>query len=122
MRRFGTYLFFLTLMVHTFSQVLIVGQFLVNQDFIAAELCENKEEPEMECNGKCYLKKELKKDEERKTDEKSPIKVEVLMLLDTEIISVDTPIEFQIEKTETSDYSTNRLLSGFNSDIFHPPC
>ena len=122
MRRFGTYLFFLTLMVHTFSQVLIVGQFIVNQDLIAEELCENKDKPEMECNGKCYLKKELEKDEERKTDEKSPLKVEVLMVLDTKVVEVDSPIEFQIEQTETSDYTTGRLLSGFNMDVFHPPC
>lgn len=122
MQRFASYIFFLTLMVHTFSQVFIVGQFLVNQDFIAAELCENKDEPEMECNGKCYLKKELKKDEERKTDEKSPLKVEVLMLIDNKILEVNSPIEFQVEKIESSDYTTGRLLSGFNTDIFHPPC
>ena len=66
LRRLGTYLFFITLIVHTFSQVVIVGQFFINQDFIAAELCENKDAPELECNGKCYLKKELKKDEERR--------------------------------------------------------
>ena len=34
MKRFGTYLFFLTLIVHTFSQVVIVGQFFINQDFL----------------------------------------------------------------------------------------
>ena len=120
MKRFGAYIFFLTLIAHTFSQVMIIGEFMINQDFIAAELCENKEEPELECNGKCYLKKELKKDEERKQDEKTS-KVEVLLFCNCKIIEIDTPIVFEIEKTETSVY-LNHLLSGFETDVFHPPC
>ena len=121
MKRFGTYLFFLTLIVHTFSQVVIVGQFFINQDFIAAELCENKDAPELECNGKCYLKKELKKDEERKTDEKTGTKVEVLLFSENSSFQLEVPIIFQIEKTEASEY-TDRLLTGHNMDVFHPPC
>lgn len=120
MKRFGAYLFFLTLIVHTFSQVVIVGQYFINQEFIAAELCENKDAPEMECNGKCYLKKELKKDEERKSDEKST-KVEVLLFCDCKVFEIETPTEFIIDREETSSYS-DRLLTGINTDIFHPPC
>ncbi len=33
--------------------------FFVNQEEIAEELCENKAEPVLECNGKCYLMKTL---------------------------------------------------------------
>ena len=30
-------------------------------DYIKNELCENKDAPELQCNGKCHLKKELAK-------------------------------------------------------------
>ncbi len=35
----------------------------VNQDYVAEELCENTDKPELECNGKCYLMKQLAKAE-----------------------------------------------------------
>lgn len=121
MKRLGSYIFLLTLVVHTFSQVVIIGEYFINQDYIAAVLCENKDEPEMECNGKCYLKKELKKDEERKGDEKTT-KVEVLLFCEVKLAESDAIIDFQIEKTESSIYLSRRLSSGYHQDIFHPPC
>lgn len=35
--------------------------YVVNYRYIATELCENKNAPELHCNGKCHLKKELAK-------------------------------------------------------------
>lgn len=37
--------------------------FFVNQEEITEELCENKDEPVLECNGKCYLMKTLEQEE-----------------------------------------------------------
>jgi hypothetical protein len=120
MNRLGSYIFFLTLVLHTFSQVMIIGQFAINQEFIAAELCENKDEPELECNGKCYLAKELKKDEERKHDDQVS-KVEVLLFCESKIVSVDSIPVFHVDKSENSVY-LNRLSEGHYNDVFHPPC
>jgi hypothetical protein len=36
----------------------------VNKEYIAQKLCENRSNPKMHCNGKCYLSKQLKKAEE----------------------------------------------------------
>lgn len=33
--------------------------YIMNYEYIATVLCENKEVPEMQCNGKCYLSKML---------------------------------------------------------------
>ncbi|MBC9913661.1 hypothetical protein [Chitinophaga varians] len=52
----------LGLLLQTFSKSLIVLQFRAQQSFIAQVLCENRNKPEMHCNGKCYLKKELDRD------------------------------------------------------------
>jgi hypothetical protein len=36
-------------------------EYEINKKYIAEVLCENKDKPMMHCNGKCYLKKQLKK-------------------------------------------------------------
>ena len=36
-------------------------EYIINYDYIVKELCENKEKPQLKCNGKCHLKKELAK-------------------------------------------------------------
>lgn len=41
-------------------------EYMVNQDYIVEFLCANKAKPELQCNGKCYLVKQLEKQEENK--------------------------------------------------------
>jgi hypothetical protein len=48
----------------TFSKSLIVLNFKMNQKIIAATLCENRTKPKSCCLGKCYLGKQLNKDEQ----------------------------------------------------------
>lgn len=36
-------------------------EYTLNQDYIATFLCINKDKPELQCNGKCHLAKELQK-------------------------------------------------------------
>ncbi len=48
-----------------FSQLFIYAGFELNQDYIASTLCENKDKPELHCEGKCFLMKKLKQAEEK---------------------------------------------------------
>lgn len=43
--------------------------YAINQEYIAENLCENIEKPQLECNGKCHLQKEL----EKAVEEESPV-------------------------------------------------
>ena len=36
-------------------------EYVLNQDYIAEFLCINKDKPELQCNGKCHLVKEIEK-------------------------------------------------------------
>ena len=45
----------------SFQQGLIIVHFKLNQKNIEQEFCVNKAKPEMQCHGKCHLKKELEK-------------------------------------------------------------
>lgn len=44
--------------------------YAINKEYIAKVLCENIEKPKLACNGKCHLKKELKKAKEVDYSEK----------------------------------------------------
>ena len=44
--------------------MIVYFSFKINQDYIAKELCENREIPKMKCNGKCYLAKKLQEQEQ----------------------------------------------------------
>ncbi|MBP4140539.1 hypothetical protein J3S90_01840 [Flavobacterium sp. P4023] len=49
----------------TSQQALVILRFKLNQDVIEKEFCENKNRPELNCHGKCHLKKELKQTESK---------------------------------------------------------
>jgi len=53
------------LIASNFSRVFVYAGFEVNQKYISEKLCENKDKPWMNCNGKCFLAKKLKQAEEK---------------------------------------------------------
>ncbi|RMH65462.1 MAG: hypothetical protein D6677_02410 [Calditrichaeota bacterium] len=44
-------------------------EYELNKAYIASTLCVNKDKPEMHCEGRCHLKKELQKVHDETTDE-----------------------------------------------------
>lgn len=49
-----------------FSNTIIYATFLIHQDYIAENLCIDKDIKESTCEGKCHLKEELKKSNQEK--------------------------------------------------------
>lgn len=119
MRRLFALFILSVFLTFTFSQMLIVANYVVNMDYIAEYLCENQDKPELECNGKCHLKKELQKDEERKSSE-NRVQYEVMLVLNW-----DKPISIVKtvpEEEEKSWYNyVNYITEGSKKGIFHPP-
>lgn len=60
-----------------------VADYIANYEYIIKVLCENKDKPELKCNGKCYLSKQLAK--EAKESEETPFnsqdKIEIPVVL-----------------------------------------
>ncbi|MGZ3884929.1 MAG: hypothetical protein ACXVP0_01360 [Bacteroidia bacterium] len=44
------------------SSSIILLSYQMNKEYIAKNLCENRDKPDMDCCGKCVVKKELDKD------------------------------------------------------------
>lgn len=47
----------------------IIAHYQLNKDYIARVLCENRDKPELHCDGKCYLAKRLKAQQDRQDKE-----------------------------------------------------
>jgi hypothetical protein len=49
--------------------------YILHKKYYAEVLCKNKDKPQMHCNGKCHLKKELKEKENNQNNPNNPIPV-----------------------------------------------
>jgi hypothetical protein len=116
-----TILLILVVALQTFSKWIVLLNYKINEDYIAKNLCENQKNPISCCRGKCYLGKQLAKDENQ---EQSPTKggqreqAEVLWFLqNTNQVSFYYPVMLK------SNYSL--FLVGktqeFSSSSFRPP-
>ncbi len=57
-----------------FKPVWVLVDYQANYEYITEVLCENRDQPELNCNGTCYLNKELSKiaNEEIPTEDSKP--------------------------------------------------
>ena len=96
--------------------------YVLNYEEIANELCENREKPELLCNGFCYLKEEISKSEKNQPENhfvKNSVKILDAIVPQKQIIS---PKKYFTQKNKLS---TDYYLD-INSDyiirlVFHPP-
>lgn len=69
LQRLLTFTLLASLLLQLFSREVIVMSFTLNRDYIAKNLCENRNRPELHCDGKCFLAKKLKAQHEREDRE-----------------------------------------------------
>lgn len=102
-----------------------VAEYIMNYDYIKDVLCENKDRPMMNCDGKCYLAKMLAKEAEK--HEKNPFgekqsKTEIQPLVYLEFLP-QLGVNFDFEKSSLQqtlfiESLTSTLLA---HDIVQPP-
>lgn len=100
-----------------------IVEYVANYDYIVNKLCENKENKEMDCEGKCYLSKKIAKTQTEDSTENKPH------------FSFDWGTFF-FQKTENFNLFSTKFtwketfLTGFPYDlyqylhissVFHPP-
>ncbi len=126
MKRWLSILFFLGLiLLKPISQIGWEVWYEVNEEYVAAELCENQDEPELECNGKCYLMKQLKKSEPAPTQNEedraiNPFSLKIELFQNcTQMDLVHE--EFNIERGHDIFFYSNSYAKDISPNIFHPP-
>jgi thioredoxin-related protein len=111
-------LLFLFLLQCGIKTIIVVG-FYTQRDLISKTICENKNKPKMHCNGKCYLNKQLKKEQKNERDTSNILKEvnEIFVkqpISDFEFISFDQILE----------HYDNYLIRPYQNNIpniFRPP-
>lgn len=61
MKQLSAVILIITLSSQFLYKTGLVGYYSINKEYIATILCINKAKPEMHCDGKCYLKKQVEK-------------------------------------------------------------
>ncbi len=83
-------------------------------------LCENKDKPELQCNGKCHLKKVAESQDSNEKTPESIVDFKELMLVSYPKEDIKQLKEFVLKKHAPNCY--NNLYSFLNTeDWFHPP-
>jgi len=101
------------------SQLVVFAGFEMNQGYIVKELCINRDQPQLHCNGKCYLMKKLKQAQEKEQkQENQNLKIQLQEAIVTLPFSFKqyafAVIHLRVPRT------TGMPVSQINS-IFHPP-
>jgi hypothetical protein len=93
----------------------------VNYQYISTVLCENKEKPKLECNGKCHLTKELKKsaEEESKNKTNVPRNFQLEDFTADELTKTTIPFYLIVERKYSSFISS--IYSSYLNKFSPPP-
>ena len=120
MKSFVLHIIVALILFQSMSKTVIVVDFLINQAEIARELCENRDKPQMECNGKCHLKKELEKEEKREQKNLKISAQEIVWFTELFSFQVNEPVVFATDERQHFSYSSFESYD-LTHNIFHPP-
>nr|WP_256499779.1 hypothetical protein [Flavobacterium sp. HSC-61S13] len=98
-------------------------EYVVFYDYIKNELCVNKDQPEMACNGKCHLKKELAKtvEADNNKDKYHSFSLEKNLTYYAEIVW-KLPLDFEAKNILEPLFSYACIYQfSFASFVFRPP-
>ena len=100
-----------------------VAYYRINRDYIAENLCVNRDKPMLNCNGQCYLAKKLKAAEEKEQKSKSERleKMPEVVLSFQAIQTVFTARFTASELVENHFTSTEFFPNSADKGFFHPP-
>ncbi len=107
-----------------FSKWSFVVYYQVNKSYIAKELCINKNRPQLHCDGKCFLAKKLKAEEEKEqkaTSEKLEKMPEIVLFFDNNPVDFSGNSSFEeLPKLHSFSYLEPKYGSPLLG-IFQPP-
>jgi hypothetical protein len=93
-----------------------------NKEMIAAEMCENRDKPEMNCNGKCVLAKKIAAAEQRDQSFPHPSKIESKIApCVIEERSVNTQPDWVLARKGFNTIHDNLKPKSLAKGVFHPP-
>lgn len=108
-----------SLLASSISKLVVFTGYLLNKKEITAAFCENKSKPQLKCEGKCHLSKEISKQEKQEGSSKSIKEINEFPLFNDIYISGLknlTPIRYK----PFWNYNSNQT-EGYTNSLFKPP-
>ena len=120
LRTYLAYGFIALFMSLVFSQALVWGQFKLFQDYIAQELCVEKEKPNNCCQGSCFLEDQMEK-QERQKEANFPIEQVQLYYVAPLGVALKLPKRVLYYITSSTWYKPHFFQSLYQDTPHHPP-
>ena len=120
LKKFVAIVALLGILLQTFNQFVIVAQFYANRAYIAKTLCENRDKPQLHCEGQCCLKKRLAQEaKEQSSSNTQKSRDEVLLYCSITTTEIKHPPVFTVpqEFVEQNEF----YLASYTTPVFHPP-
>lgn len=119
LKRYLSFLLAWIILLNSFNQGIILMGYTLNKDYIARVLCVNRDKPQLGCQGKCHLKKQLKKAQE--TEQKTHTSLSKLecnwIALPFEIFRFGCTAPIECPSSFYQTHYTFKYLAG----IYRPP-
>ena len=120
MKPVSAYFFVFLYVLAMVRPVMPVLEYIVEHDYIAEYLCINKDRPELQCNGKCYLMRKLAEQNEQKKLNLPPISMEDYPIGFVRLLAVPVPKNIDSHHSTSTLYREDyRYLYSYSD--FHPP-
>jgi len=111
----------LVFIIQMMSASLILLNYEVNTSYIIENFCENTDKPELHCDGKCHLSKQIKADSEQKSETPAAESEIAIFVLSIEEASV---FDFKVFGSDLAQANSLYLEGNYSNQlqsIFHPP-
>ena len=107
------------MMFQCLVQLGIKSWYELNKDYVATVLCENQDKPQLQCNGKCYLKKQIEKTSEKQEKNTGNEEIHIVHFVLPEQWN---PASYTFNQTK--EHNTRYIACAGTAtvaDVFHPP-
>src|SRR5690554_601133 len=105
---------------YSFNQLGIFVEYITDIEAFTELYCENKDKPDMNCNGKCHLTEQLAENEEQKQNKELQAPTEIILYYAPSNIELIKEAEFFVERNSVFYFNPD-LTEGISHMIFHPP-
>ena len=116
--RLTAMLFLFAVAGSTFNKGIVLLDYRLNGNYIASNLCENRNKPNSCCHGKCFLKKQMEKDDSEKSGPTaSKVNLEILWFFEEDPAEPFTCVS-------SVPFIDGYILKSYHttlSSCFHPP-
>lgn len=117
------YILILSLSLPFLNKTVVLTNYFVNYQYYSLELCENKDDLDLKCNGKCALMKDIKS-VDVKTDESNPPEAPNSVMV--ELVFIDELSNFEIINSNSDEnslltYYLNNYSYMFSENCQKPP-